>query len=524
MKINKKYIILIIFLNLFIYLPVILLLPHFQADDYYIFAVVKDNPGSFFPQSSSLYFYLFFRPLTYFVFYFYFYLLNADAILIKLLSLLLHIVLIVSIPYFLRNLAEILSITIKQKYLILFAFIFSFIYSSLLWVYWICNINELLMFIFYLFSIWMYLLFVKTNKTYLLIIQFLFFIISVLFKQTSLHIPFLILVVTYLMKNNINKIIIKKIIISIVLSFAFIITFLIITSGNYVDNLGFWENIWKKPFSVVGSMMLSFFPFISRPLYFYFVENKIIAFIIFSIILVVLLIIFYKNKIKFKNIILSLLFIVIIYFPRIIGETEYASRTYSIQIFWILSVLFYIINNIKNKLRQNIISFLVVIVLFLHSVDFFSKEIKMWDLSVKQITEFKNLKMNSSNTFIITAMDSYILPYEYYYVVHNSFGKDSVKVSPFEYNIYSCNKFNDISGEKYIDCKKSSDTIYISKKINSVTLSYSLTFGDINKYVILSEENSFYRGQNFINFIIPQNIFENKYDYIYYDGIEWKKF
>jgi hypothetical protein len=512
---------LIIVINLLLFIPVILLDPSFHVDDFLVFAVIKANISHSISFNPHEYFYFFVRPVSYFFFWVDYKIWHTNAFMMKMVSLSFHVVFITIFYSLLKEIAAFIKINFKPIPAILIVLLFSFHPDSLIWIFWISNRTELLLILFYSLSILMLLKYLNYNETGILfLIGFSgFYILSMLSKQQSIHLPLLVLIFSYLFWKKYSKDKIKKLIIT---SLILLIPTLILITINYFtfgEKLFLLQNLWKKPFALIGIYLYSVFPFLADKVYDYFLFNRYVAVIILFALITVFYIINKKYRFNLKYIFYLLLLFVIVSFPRIMIEG--GNRVNSIQIFWLLIIIYTVFSKINPK-----ITYPLLLIYLICMTAFSLNSFKLWQYDISlpdnQTISFISLTEKSKeNTIIVTGILSFIIPYQVYYFKYGDFGKENIEVLPVSLNYLA----GPVKGDKQvrmIDCDYSKGDLSIRKIDNNAMLSidpYNLKYSDIIKNRI----KSFVRGYDFIKIKFENGYGSKNKNLVYYDGIAWNQ-
>jgi len=509
--------IILILINGIIYSIIIINYSGLTADDFVVFSIIKDNPNNFISVNQSDPYFLFSRPLSYFFMFMDYHLLNLNTDVIKIIHLGFHIVFISLLYYILNILSNILKFKSNYIFNFIICLIFSFSEISLDWIMWISNKTELLMSLFYILSLFFIILYLKRENNIFLFLYILFFIFSALSKQSSVHLPILIIILAFSLKQFYDFKKIKKIIIASIIGIIF--SFFIISIFYNVD-LSYQDFYWKKLFSAFGNLFLVIFPYKSGNIYWLFLSYKWLAVIIFLIIIVL---IFAVKKIKksIKTVLLISFTLLISLYPRIITETE--SRTLSIQLLWFILILtFLVYKYVELKLFKYIILLFFLSINVLNFCDTFDFNKNIIKFRHYEAEIFLKKYQNNKNLFSVISFNNYIFPYYIYFIENSAVGKDSISISPFDYNWIPQSDFDPGDVKKsLVRCLKSKDTITME------TTSDKLRFyiNNLNKfykeYKILDITYSEYRGINKIVFILPDFYTKNNYKLVYFDGLKW---
>ena len=509
-------------INLVVYYYLIFDIQGLIEDDFVIFSILKDNPGKLFSSNPYEIYYLFFRPLSYLLFYIYYYIMGLNIVLIKFTNLFFHTFTIISIYIFFCQLSDFLKV--KKNYVLIF--IFSFIISISVYAYysvvWISNAGELYMFLFYLISLIFVLFYLKTSKIIYSYLYFLSFIISILFKQTSLHLPALVLIFIWFYKNEIDVKLYSHLKIFSITGVIISIIFSCLNFLLFQGNTNFLSSIWKKPFSVLGNILLISFPYIFESIYVYFMIHKTFSIIIYVFLFLSGLLFIKLANISYKKVIIFSLLILVVFFPKILGETDI--RPLYLQ-FFIFSIFVFYITLIKTKQTY----FRIILIITFCFLNLYS--------SIAYIIEYKNIlryyyeqaesfELNyhdKSNTFVISCKNDDVFPYYLNYIKRHDFGLDSVKTSPINMGVGINIGTREIVTFSGINCKRerSQVEIYTINKDFYLAIDYQKMLK--NNYKIIETKENQFRGFDYIKFIIPEEIYRNIKTFVFFDGKEWKE-
>ncbi len=139
-----------------------------------------------------------------------------------------------------------------------------------------------------------------------------------------------------------------------------------------------WENISKKPFSIIGSLVITAIPFGGSNIYDYFLENHNIALLLMVLLIFAMILFIIKFPEYRKLIILIVLLTLISFFPQVYMKTEL--RFCSIQAF----LLYIFIGVLLIKLNPNYLKYVYVLFLFLLFSNFMEAKIYISDSLIKQ--------------------------------------------------------------------------------------------------------------------------------------------
>ena len=321
------------------YLFLIFQFPQFYLDDYYVFSRISTSSLPISIDPSERY-YLFVRPIEYLYFWLIYSIAGANPVLMKIFGFLLLILLLIVMYCTVKRIQGFLSVSIP-KYACVLACLFLAshpdVVSSVLWI---SNSNEILMTLFYCGSIY-FLLDDKFDSAHLAI-SLLLFVLSSLVKQQSLHYPFLVMFLIVLRWKSLSDQARRNLLIVAAVGIMVIVVHTIVNYRVYVrpSDIDLVGSIWKKPFSILGTIFYLLLPFWGVDVYFLFLTHKLTAFLsILLLLLAVLGIVFYSKK-KISDPLKALLlivFVLIIFFPRILAPG--GIRLNTLQLLWLATSL-----------------------------------------------------------------------------------------------------------------------------------------------------------------------------------------
>lgn len=509
-------------LNLFVYIPVILIIPGYIVDDFAILSTVSSHQYNPFDITKYSQYFLSLRPITYFSLWLDFNLFGDNSIAIKFSGMILHTLLVFSLYYLFNHLAYFLKFNVSKTIITILCIAFSIHLDSLTWVYWISNRTESLMLLFYVWSAICFLIYFKKGNNYLLILSLLFYLLSVLSKQSSLHLPFIFLMGTiYHMKQKggSNIKLYPFFIASIIIFIAFSsINYLIYNaSQNLIDNL------WKKPFTFFGILLHLLVPLFSGNIYNYFLLNKEIAAYILiplSILLFAYLLIFKDHR---KNFYVILIMTLIIIYPRIFATG--GTRLNGILLVWFLILLIYLFSKMKSV---RVVYFIAGLLILFYSISFVIKVHsldRIFKYEEKNFSELVDMLQSGSKQKLILCSGSYdIIPYKYHYYSRGSFGlaKDII-TSPVFYELVLVNHDLSLFNKKIIECRRKGDYYEITSYDPLIYLLINPYNPDYLSYRIIQKESGRAgRGFSRILLDIPETIKSETDQVLYFDGLKWR--
>ncbi len=511
----------IIILNLIIYIPVILIIPGFILDDYYLFYIISQNPGAPISTDQSEAFFLFMRPLSYISFWFDYIVFNANPILVKFFSLFLHLVLVVSIYLLLKKFTFLILKKNDNLLIFLAALIFSFHLDCAIWIYWISNKTELLALLFYVLSISAFIKYNDTRRTTYILLCALFFLLSITSKQTGLHLPVLLMFIVYLLNwkfDNDNR---RKIITFIAFGLVVMILFSTVNYYVYKSDLNISQIFWKKPFSFIGNFLHVIVPYHSQNIYNFFLVNKTLAIILLGFFVIALLsVLIFLKKEKSKVVLFGLLFVLIIMYPRILAVAEH--RINGILVFWFVLILALCMHKLKKEVYliiMPVILFYFLITLIIRIGELENK-IESYDNYIMKYTNI--IKSSAKKDLVVIAENNFSLNYQAYYHLHKSFGcMDGVINSPVFYDVSLV--YFDIEHfyKPFISVYRSENSFRVESLNDLIFL--SIDRRRVKDYYLFTKIIPQYKSREYkqINFTLDNSFPVDEYNLIYFNGIDW---
>ncbi len=500
------------------YLFLIAQFPQFYMDDYYIFSKVPASSLPFGADISERY-YLFVRPVEFFYFWVIYFVSGANAIVMKGIGLLVLLLVLATTFHVIKKIESMFSMTIHQGALLAACLIFAFhpdVASSVLWI---SNVNEILMTLLYALSV--YFLLDAESRPGALALSIIFFLLSSLVKQQSLHYPFLVVFLLILKWRSLNAGRRKNLIIVVVIGAGIVVAhsianYLIYVRASDVDIVG---ALWKKPFSILGTMLYLLVPFGGDDLYFHLMVHKKIAALVMAPILLLLFLLVYlfskKGLLKtIRSVGGGLIFILIIFFPRIFAPG--GIRLNTIQLFWLtvgLSVFF----SAKFRFKQ-ILPAVFLIINLLATQKLIAKYQRVDAQTLQAASSLRSASDNwSAQTYIVSGPSTKLLGYVSNYQTENRFG-NSRKYGNSPVEIYSFDErelnFQDVTVVK--------DGAKFSVAIRNQAENRMFLGADFaSRERITNTENSTLRGYAMIEFESFLALNDSTVKFVYYDGVRW---
>lgn len=523
-QVGKKIIInllVLILINLLFYLPVIVYFPGFIADDYILFSFIQN--GIFNPLISdpSAQFFLFTRPVSYLSLWIDYNLFADNYQLIKLVSLFYHIIFIISIYFLFLNISKRFNLRILPFAITLLCVLFSIHLDSLIWVYWISNRTELLMILFYVWSILAFIKYYSTLLNKFLYYSLLFYLLSILSKQSSLHLPFILMLVFIYHKKE-GVYINRKLIYFFAIFFLLLISFSLLNFILYSEYFQVTNNFWKKPLTFFGILFHSTMPLLSGYVHNYFIMHKLTAIVLLLTLLSIAITILFYKKYNPRKISLVILISVIVFYPRIFAIG--GNRLNSVVVLWLCIALLFYLSSVKNQLMIYV-SLPVLLIFYTYSFINRSKNLlSIFEFENKNFSGLVNYFNTADSKSLVLCSDSYdILPNKYHYYKTRKFGLDSSIISsPVFYELVLVNHDLSLFNKDFIRCIKIGKAYQITSTDPLIYLLINKFNNNFGQFRILNEvESGSGRGYKEV-LIAPVMSIENEIrNVIYFSGTRW---
>ena len=514
-----RYILIVLSLVVVYGLCAIIRFPFFHTDDFLIFSYLQAHPSAPFCSNPMMDFYLFFRPLTYSYFWANYHLFGVQAIFMKLSGLLIFAVMTYFLYKILVLIGEEFDLSAKPFLYILGTLFFVFHPDMIHCLIWISNANELLMVFFYTLALYSLLKYKLQNLSAILLTSSLF-LFALLSKQQSLH--FILLSGLWLLfvpdknKKNAKSVAVKTIVIGLVIIAAYIVINRFFITGD----TNFSAYAWKKPFSLIGTLLYILFPPVAEPVYTYFITHKTIAIVVAITAAIMCGALFLRSSHK-KTIVQFLLFFIVVFFPRVLAHG--GDRVNSIQILWLSILLFYLVARYYNT---NKIVFALFILLgcinfgtSIERIEGYIQSNRLQEKSDKEI--IKMMQGNLRDYLIVVANDAYLLDYTTHFTQSGTFGRNNYAIAPF-----FVNNMLDASpgrtGAPDVESSADSNLVEISLLTPHSYLSIDKQNPLCDKFSILEEtESDVGRGYKTIRCSVAPELQGLKK--LYFDGQQWKR-
>lgn len=504
MKINNIYLLLILLINTIVFTAFIFVVPGFITDDFYIFTTIKENITHPVPTNSSYSFFLFLRPVTYFSFW-----LNIVAgfspFYMKFFSLMIHLLLIVSLISLFKEISSVYKKFINIFWLAFFVFLFSLSDVSTDWIVWLSQRSELLMMLFLILSLKFYIRFTDDYKLTNYIVFLLFYLLSVFSKQTSVNLPLLLLLLHIW---GYGKFKLKSV--KYLFAPLFVMLFILILNVEIIDSESkalFYSNLWKKPFAIVGTLLITLFPFLGNKIYNYFMGNTSLASVLLMILVTLIIVLIFKYRSKSRNYIYLSFIILATFFPLIGQSADDRNRSLQILILTIILLLGFLKGYYGKLLLITYASIYIILNTLnaFYKLDNYNEKVKADYQVVSEYDEF--IQIHNNNNSIIAANPIFdMIDYIYYYYKNNEFGKYNLNATP-------------IIAQGNYDVEIQSENISVSSKPNSI-----VGFIDLDNnsgFKITDYEQGDKRSFKKITITAPDTISLKNKKIFYYKNGEW---
>ena len=508
-----------VLLNIVYYLFLIQRHQYFLTDDFLNFGIISSNYSNFISLdlsniSSYEKFYFVTRPLTYLLSLFELKIFSYHSELMKIFSLLLHSTLLISLYLLIKQLSLFFKVELNGVALFISLILFGLHPNNMWWIYWISDQNELLMILFYTLSIYSAISYLNSMNRKYLYFYLLFYILSIITKQEGLNLPVIILIFIYYFKDRISFEKYKALKNYSLAGVVILISYSVFTYLFSANNIKF-EYLLKKPFSLAGNLLLVLFPLNSLSNYEYFVEHKMLAFIIgtsFTILAVLLII---TKKISLKPILFAILLVVVSFYPRIFDVANNRINTIQVLSF---SIAVYAIISLKSKFRNYYIAGMAVLIVLncfeIKSVTTYYESLK--EMQYSQASEYSE-HLNENKISVISFW-AHLLPYQTYFLKNHSFGKDELRMLPLSYGTLNSGK--SFVPDQKIECTFRKDAIDLR---NVEDPEVRIDIDNFNKESIVYKylQNDINYDKGFKEFTFPLNDKYKNDKFIYFNGLKW---
>jgi hypothetical protein len=402
--------------------------PVFISDDYYIFTRISEAgilPVTLHPGE---YFFLFLRPVAHCYYWLLYTLFDTNALLMKWFGAGVLLATVAAFFFTIEKASKRFQLGIPASIIAAACVMLAFHRDLAFTVLWISNINELLAALFYLLTLNLLLGRLSPGK---LVLAVLFFLFSILSKQSGLHLPVLVFLFLFGRRKTLDASTHKRLFIAAV---VMLIIAALAAGANYLlyfsrSEWALADMIFRKPLAILGTTVYMLFPLFGKSLYFYFLAHRSLALAAAAFLSAVLLLLLVRSHrltdVFVRRALPCLLFILIIFFPRILAGG--GDRLNAIQLLWLMFILSVLLSRLKNRTVQIAIVFLFLLQNAASSLALIN-ELKGNDRSTNQlVAAIRNYrKAHSGKLYVVPSyIHSWHLPYYLHYLSTGRFGKDT---------------------------------------------------------------------------------------------------
>jgi hypothetical protein len=496
------------------YLIQIIRFPGYFGDDFYLFFKIQTNPDQIISSNINEYFYLFYRPINYFYFWFLVNCFGHNAFVLKLISVIIGDFYVITVLLVGRSLLNICYKRTSNVILLLTSLIIAFHHDTIFSIVWLSDINEIIMCLFYSLSILMTLYFIegtlKSKKT-VFILVLMFYVLSVLTKQQSLHLPLLVIFISIIFNKYLGR---DKVAFLLIVSFFLSVVMVVVAIPNInlflhpENNINEIQFYGKKIFAVLGNILVILIPYGGTILYNYFLQNKILIILPTILLIIGLYHIIKTKKVTKSGLLYAIIGILIVSIPRISLPTSDRINTLHVFMLWmfIMSAFF----------ERKKILYYIIIVLLINSImsAFYVVEKLKAESAIRNEMHSglsKNKKLDNKQIFIVSETIT-INKYTYYYYKHKTFGMDTTIIGP----AVICRSIEPIL-PGMLDHKMHGDTLTITSHSNDRYLEVTKEF----KPFVIATMPSKIRNYSQISMVIPQKYINDQVIVMYYSDKDW---
>lgn len=509
------------------YAAFICLFPGFFGDDFYLFSLISEHPGRLISTDTHDYFYLFFRPAAYFSHWLDVNVLGLPPWLMKSIS---GLCMSAAGWLFFLTIREIGVYsgfrfdTFTASSVTLFVVFHAAMVTGVIWL---ANRNQVLMSLFYISSLYLFFSYLNKRKYYFLILLFVSFVLSLLSKQFSVHLPLILICLMFLKTNK--KIKTDKLLLFVLLCMLlFSLGFLAVVSRTQNIDYSFMiAGLWKKPFFYFNALIYTFLPFAGDYVYIWGVNHKIPVLFISLVLFIVMVYLLLRRKIKIgRNAALIIAVFVLSGFPALLLSFE--ARFLSPQVILSGLLLLSISSSIGNKTAVNII-LTAVMVLNLAFSSYLAYDFRMqqkdYQREIQTLGETMKLSGRSKVILLCNNAVSQMYSYQRYFENRGTFGMDSAIIcSPvicYPLGSYSYGKYPETGS---LNVTRSGDTITVA--LNSEMFYLDIAGNEINRSEILNLRVLNYeygnnKNYDLIKFRLPPGFKDEGALLVYHNGKNW---
>jgi hypothetical protein len=301
-------------------------------------------------------------------------------------------------------------------------------------ILWISNGNELLMVFFYIIAAYLISAVISGKKEpgYGIMVATVFaYMLSILTKQQSLHLPLVIFLFLWIYRKSISADVRRYLRTTSAIMLIAMIIVLAINAELFINRdvtgslLSSW---WKKPFAMAGTVIYLLFPFYGWKLYSLFLNNVVFTMVVSCFAATVIISYIHLRRISVNNLLYFCAICILVFIPRL--SMPAGDRINVVLVFTILPLIFVVVGKTNTIWRFVLI---VVSVGIIYSgydaVLSFNKAIDYFTKSNKELIQYR---YRNDNEQIMLAYTNPLMPTQHslYYFKHAQLGVDSTFMTP----------------------------------------------------------------------------------------------
>jgi hypothetical protein len=353
--------VLIVVILIAVYLPLILQQNDFRTDDYYLLTLIKQQ-GLVSPFDGIRYSYFSaFRIVPMLGLLMDYSIHGTNALGYYLFNLVLHIATVL-LFFLLLKLIFRQFFDARGELLPLLLALALGLHADLFYnVLWICNRTEGLLLFFYLGAVYAWLRYFEEHRIRWYVIGLLSFFFALLSKEQAIHLPLLFLLIGGISMHRRavaarwRPILIEVLPLVVMAASVFVLRWL------YDPGASFMAGVFspKKALSLIGINLIALHPTIAKPVFFYFVEHKLIAGIVGLLLGAASIFALYRSSRRTQHIVFVLVLIFIVTsFPRVFYHV--LPRINSVQVAILLSFIGIALLNVPLRWMSTVAALLLL--------------------------------------------------------------------------------------------------------------------------------------------------------------------
>lgn len=497
------------------------LAPDYYFDDFLVYTFVESYIKTGVLPDLNAHFFLGIRPLFLIVLAG-LHSLTGDPAISKYFGAFLYLILGVLFYKTAKILGRVYPVSIRPEGLLIFLLFILFHTDIIYGVFWLSNMNELLMVVMYAGSICCFLLWIEKKKRIFLAASILMFLASLLSKQTGVHLPLLAGLFLRFYPLPDHEAESRRISLPLILTGVF---FLALSTGLHLITHAYfftdYIELWKKPFALAGTLLYMINPYFGLKVYEFFLHNHLLAATAGLLLISVFIYLIRKGRIRFSVVIRVAVLIIVLFIPRMAAAGGDRLNTVQLYVFGLAALL---LISRKGAYFRGFTTALLVIGIA-GSLAYTSQVIGYYRFGndfMKYASErFIVAEKNQKEPILVLAPpNTFGFPYILHYFRKGTFGEEKVLMPPVYTDHYN-EGLDTLSLKKVITAERTGDT---------VTVSFISEKG-MFKYLHLNQTNKdipFLRGELHLSrrgYRSMTVLLKNKYasmPVIYFNGKEWE--